>query len=196
MFTTIRVAELGDAQQVLEIYAPFCIATPVSFETEVPSVEEMRRRIAATLEFFPWLIAEDGGRVLGYAYASRHRERAAYRWSADVSAYVREGERGKGIGRALYTPLFAILRLQGIYNVLAGITLPNDGSVALHEAVGLRRLGVYESIGYKCGAWHDVGWWQLSLRPHDGPAEEPVAFPAIREGEACARVIDESAQFP
>jgi L-amino acid N-acyltransferase YncA len=189
MSMIIRVADLDDAQQVREIYAPFCTATPVSFETEVPSVEEMRRRIAATLEFFPWLVAEDAGRVLGYAYASRHRERAAYRWSADVSVYVREGERGKGIGRALYTALFAILRLQGIFNVLAGITLPNNASVALHEAMGMRLLGVYESIGYKCGAWHDVGWWQFSLGPHDGPPEEPVGFPAIREGEECVRAI-------
>jgi L-amino acid N-acyltransferase YncA len=189
MSITIRVAELDDAGQVLEIYAPFCAATPVSFETEVPSVEEMRGRITKTLEFFPWLIAEDAGRVVGYACASRHRERAAYRWSADVSVYVREGERGKGVGRALYHPLFAILRLQGICNVLAGISLPNDASVALHEAMGLRPLGVYESIGYKCGAWHDVGWWQFSLRPHDGPPEEPIAFPAIREGEARARAM-------
>ena len=129
-----------------------------------------------TLEFFPWLIAEEGGRVLGYAYASRHRERAAYRWSADVSVYVREDARGKGVGRALYTSLFAILRLQGIFNILAGITLPNAASVALHEAMGLRPLGVYERIGFKCGAWHDVGWWQYALRPHDGPPDEPIAI--------------------
>ena len=160
MSMTIRVASVDDAAECLEIYAPFCVATPVSFEAEVPSLDDMCGRIAKTLEFFPWLIAEQGGRVLGYAYASRHRERAAYRWAADVSVYVREEERGKGLGRALYTSLFAILRLQGIYSVLAGITLPNRASVVLHEAMGLRPLGVYTGIGYKCGAWHDVGWWQ------------------------------------
>jgi L-amino acid N-acyltransferase YncA len=189
MSMTIRVATPDDAQQVLEIYAPFCAATPVSFETEAPSLEEMRRRIETTLEFFPWLIAEEAGRVLGYAYASRHRERAAYRWAADVSVYVREDTRGKGVGRALYTSLFAVLRLQGIHNILAGISLPNDASVALHEAMGLRPLGIYEAIGFKCGAWHDVGWWQYALRPHQGPPEEPVAFPTIRDYAACAQAI-------
>jgi L-amino acid N-acyltransferase YncA len=189
MSITIRVANLDDAQQVLDIYAPFCVATPVSFETEPPALEEMRRRIAATLEFFPWLVAEEAGRVLGYAYASRHRERGAYRWAADVSVYVREDVRGKGLGRALYTSLFAILRLQGFFNILAGISLPNAASVALHEAMGLRLLGVYGAIGYKCGAWHDVGWWQHSLRPHDGPPDEPIAFPAIYDSAACAQAI-------
>jgi phosphinothricin acetyltransferase len=189
MAMIIRVAELDDARQVLDIYAPFCTATPVSFETDPPSVEEMRSRIATTLEFFPWLIAEEEGRVLGYAYASRHRERAAYRWSADVSVYVREGARGKGVGRALYTSLFAVLRLQGIFNILAGISLPNASSVALHEAMGLRPLGIYESIGYKCGAWHDVGWWQFAIRSHDGPPDEPLAFPSIRDGAACTQAV-------
>jgi L-amino acid N-acyltransferase YncA len=190
MSMTIRVASVDDAAQCLEIYAPFCLETPVSFETEAPSLEEMRQRIAKTLEFFPWLVAEDEtGRVLGYAYASRHRERAGYRWAADVSVYVREGERGKGLGRALYTSLFAILRLQGIYTVLAGITLPNRASVVLHEAMGLRPLGVYTGIGYKCDAWHDVGWWQCALQSQDGPPAEPIAFPAIRETAACASAV-------
>ena len=190
MSMTIRVASADDAAQCLEIYAPFCLETPVSFESEAPSLEEMRRRIKKTLDFFPWLIAEGEGRVLGYAYASRHRERAGYRWAADVSVYVREGERGKGVGRALYTSLFAILRLQGIYSVLAGITLPNRASVVLHEAMGLRPLGVYSRIGYKCGAWHDVGWWQRALRSHDdGPPAEPIAFPALRDSAACAAAI-------
>src|ERR1017187_2084268 len=112
MSLNIRVATLDDAQQVLEIYAPFCAATPVSFETDAPSLEEIQRRIATTLDFFPWLICAEEGRVVGYAYASRHRERAAYRWSADVSVYIREDARGHGIGRALYPSLFAILRLQ------------------------------------------------------------------------------------
>jgi L-amino acid N-acyltransferase YncA len=189
MSITMRTATLDDAEQVLEIYAPFCVATPISFETEAPSVDEIRRRIAAALEFFPWLIAEDGGRILGYAYASRHRERAAYRWSADVSAYVCEGSRGKGVGRALYTSLFAILRLQGIHNILAGITLPNPASVALHEAMGLRPIGLYPSIGYKCGAWHDVGWWQLVHPARAGEPLEPLSFPSIRNSADCSNAI-------
>jgi phosphinothricin acetyltransferase len=185
----IRVASPDDALAILDIYAPFCEASPVSFETEAPSLEEMRGRITSVLDFFPWLVAEAEGRVLGYAYASRHRERAAYRWAADVSVYVRDDARCRGIGRALYTSLFAILRLQGIYNIHAGITLPNPASVALHETMGLRRLGVYESIGYKCSAWHDVGWWQLSLRSHDGPPAEPIAFELVRESPEWAAVL-------
>jgi L-amino acid N-acyltransferase YncA len=189
MSITMRVAVPEDALQVLEIYAPFCLATPVSFETEAPSVEEIERRILSTLEFFPWLVALEGDRVLGYAYASRHRERAAYRWSADVSVYVREDTRGKGVGRALYASLFAILRLQGIYNILAGISVPNPASVALHEAMGLLPLGVYAGIGFKCGAWHDVGWWQLALKPHHGLPLEPIAFPSIRDRVECSDAI-------
>ena len=189
MSITMRIATPDDDSQVLEIYAPFCVASPVSFETEAPTVEEIRRRITSTLEFFPWLVVLEGDRVLGYAYASRHRERAAYRWSADVSVYVREDARGKGLGRALYTSVFAILRLQGIYNILAGITLPNPASVALHEAMGMRPLGVYSGIGFKCGEWHDVGWWQLALRPHRGLPLEPIAFPFLRDRVECGDAI-------
>jgi L-amino acid N-acyltransferase YncA len=176
---TIRLATQKDAGQILEIYAPFCVATPVSFETEPPSLAEMRQRINNTLKSLPWLVCEHRRRMLGYAYASRHRERAAYRWSVDVSVYVRDGHRGSGLGRALYSSLFAILRLQGFYNILAGISLPNPASVSLHESMGLRRLGVYQRIGFKCGEWHDVGWWQLALRdPIDEPAD-PRALPVI-----------------
>jgi L-amino acid N-acyltransferase YncA len=189
MSIVMRVATPDDAAQVLEIYAPFCVATPVSFETEAPPAEEIERRIVTTLEFFPWLIVAEGERVLGYAYASRHRERAAYRWSADVSVYVREDARGKGVGRALYASLFAVLRFQGIYNILAGISLPNPASVAVHEAMGLRPIGLYTRIGYKCGEWHDVGWWQLALPHPGGEPLEPLSFPSIRDSLECTDAI-------
>jgi phosphinothricin acetyltransferase len=189
MSITNRIVAADDAAQILEIYAPFCLATPVSFETEAPSVAEIQRRISSTLEFFPWLVADEDGRVLGYAYGSRHRDRAAYRWSADVSVYVREDARGKGLGRALYTSLFAILRLQGICNILAGITLPNPASVALHEAMGLRPIGLYQQIGFKCGQWHDVGWWQLALPPGGGEPLEPVSFTSIRDRALCKDAV-------
>jgi L-amino acid N-acyltransferase YncA len=180
MSATIRLATEEDAGPILDIYAPFCAATPVSFETEPPTVEEMRHRIKKILDILPWLVYEDEGRVIGYGYASRHRERAGYRWSVDVSVYVREGHRGSGIGRALYTSLFAILGLQGFINILAGITLPNPASVALHEAMGLRPVALYPAIGFKCGGWHDVGWWQLALRPHTQEPDEPIDLPAAR----------------
>jgi L-amino acid N-acyltransferase YncA len=171
---TIRLATPADASQIREIYAPFCESTPVSFETEPPSVEEMERRISTTLTLHPWLVCDDARHVLGYAYASKHRERAAYRWSVDVSVYVREGRRGAGLGRALYTTLFAILRLQGFIRALAGITLPNAGSVGLHTSMGFEPVGVYRAIGFKCGQWHDVAWWQLALQSHEGEPAEPL----------------------
>jgi L-amino acid N-acyltransferase YncA len=180
MSMTIRLATEQDAEQILEIYAPFCLRTPVSFETQPPALAEMRARIAKTLDSLPWLVCEEHGQILGYAYASRHRERAGYRWSVDVSVYIREGHRGAGLGRALYIALFAILRLQGFYNIVAGISLPNPASVKLHESMGLQPIGTYPGIGFKCGQWHDVGWWQLSLRTPTGAPEEPLELAAVR----------------
>jgi phosphinothricin acetyltransferase len=162
---TIRQAGEADAEAILGIYAPFCRETIVSFEVEPPSVAQMSQRLRDVGERFPWLVCELEGRCAGYAYAARHRERAGYAWSADVAIYVAEGYRRAGIGRALYTSLFAALRLQGFVNAFAGITLPNPASVALHEALGFERIATYRNVGFKLGAWHDVGWWQLSLAP-------------------------------
>jgi phosphinothricin acetyltransferase len=187
--TVIRFAAPHDAGEIREIYAPFCESTPVSFEIEPPTAAEMRKRINQTLSSLPWLVCEHEGRVVGYAYASKHRERAGYRWSVDVSVYVRDGHRGQGIGRALYSSLFAILRGQGFHNILAGITLPNPASVALHESMGLRLIGVYPSIGFKCGRWHDVGWWQLALRTGDDEPGEPRELPVLRDLDECREAI-------
>jgi L-amino acid N-acyltransferase YncA len=141
----------------------------------------MRGRIVGTLRSVPWLVCERDGAVMGYAYASKHRERAGYRWSVDVSAYVSEGSRRSGVGRALYTSLFAILRLQGFFTAVAGVTLPNPGSIGLHEAIGFERIGVYRGIGFKCGEWHDVAWYQLALLEQSGPPDEPLEFLVARE---------------
>jgi phosphinothricin acetyltransferase len=168
---TLRLVNEGDAEAILSIYAPFCRNTAVSFETEPPTVEQMRMRIARTVKALPWLVCErDDGAILGYAYASRHRERAAYCWAVDVSVYVREGLRRRGLGRALYTALFEVLRLQGYYTALAATTVPNSGSIGLHQAMGFQPVGICRNIGFKCGAWRDVAWWQLALSQ---PAEEP-----------------------
>jgi phosphinothricin acetyltransferase len=158
------MATPGDAPEVAEIYRPVVAGTAISFEMDPPSAAEMAQRIAGALGFAPWLVCDDGGRVAGYAYASRHRERAAYRWCVDVSVYVREGLRRGGVGRALYTSLFALLRLQGFCAAHAGVTLPNPASVGLHESLAFVPVGIYRKVGYKGGAWHDVGWWQLELR--------------------------------
>ena len=141
----------------------------------------MRQRIAKTLMSLPWLVCDDNGQLLGYAYASPHRERAAYRWSVDVSAYVREGFRRSGVGRGLYASLLALLRLQGFHNAVAGIALPNPGSVGLHQAMGFEPVGIYRAIGFKCGKWHDVAWYQLALRECTGVPEAPLDFQVVGE---------------
>ncbi len=178
----IRTATPDDAAAVQAIYAPIVRDTSISFETEPPTADEMRQRIIATLAQFPWLVAlDDAGAVAGYVYASRYAERRAYRWSATVTAYVRADQRGRGVGKALYGELLAQLTALGYCQAFAGITLPNAGSVALHESVGFRPVGVYPAVGYKLGAWHDVGWWQLPLRERRG---EP---PALLDPDALRR---------
>jgi L-amino acid N-acyltransferase YncA len=168
----IRFAHAPDADAIAQIYAPIVRDTFISFETHAPDAAEMRRRIECTLPHFPWLIREIDGRVAGYAYASAHRERLAYRWSVDVSCYTHADYRRRGVGAALYRTLLEILRRQGFFNAYAGIALPNAASVALHEAAGFRPIGVYANVGYKQGAWRDVGWWAREIaRPVAGPAE-------------------------
>jgi phosphinothricin acetyltransferase len=174
---TIRLAVPEDASQVQAIYAPYCL-TPISFELEAPSVGEMRERIEKVLPHYPWLVAETDDGIVGYAYASRHRERPAYAWSVDTSVYVRQDQHGRGLGRRLYRSLFAILPLQGYVNAYAGVTLPNPASVGLHQAMGFQKLGVYERVGYKCGAWYDVAWFQ---RPLQTLPAEPRATKSVVE---------------
>ena len=172
----IRTATVLDAQAIAAIYAPVVLHSPISFELVPPTVLEMRERIGTTLERFPWLASVDAqGQVNGYAYAGKHRERAAYRWSVDTTVYVREDSRGRGIGKRLYLELFELLAGLGYYQAFAGITLPNAASVALHESVGFKPLGVCRSVGFKLGAWHDVGWWQRQLLAPAVP-DEPLTF--------------------
>ncbi len=160
----IRTATEADAEALLAIYRPFVEATAVSFEMQTPSVAEFAARIAKALAGWQWLVAERDGRCIGYAYGSSHRERAAYRWSVEVSAYVDPGHQRQGAGRALYTRLFGDLIQKGFCNAYAGVTLPNEGSVALHRSVGFEPIGVFRSVGRKFGKWHDVAWFQRPLR--------------------------------
>jgi phosphinothricin acetyltransferase len=174
----IRHADPGrDAAACAEIYAPSVTDSPVSFEERAPDAPEFARRIKRVTATHPYLVAEQDDRIVGYAYASPHRERAAYRWAADVAVYVAADTRRAGIGRALYEALLALLARQGLHVACAGITLPNDASVALHEALGFRPVGVYRRIGFKHGAWRDVGWWQLELAPAGDAAPAPPFRP-------------------
>ncbi len=161
-----------DAAACAAIYAPYVRDSAVSFEDDPPSPIEIERRIARVSDSFPWLVAERDGQVIGFAYASQHHGRDAYRWAAEASIYVDASHHRRGVGRALYEALFALLRRQRIHVVCAGITLPNEASVGLHESLGFEPIGVYRAIGYKAGAWRDVGWWQLTLiEPEAQPAE-------------------------
>jgi len=175
----IRVAEERDARAIAGIYAPAITDAVISFELTPPDAQEMLRRIVAVQRQYPWLVYEESDTVLGYVYASVHNERAAYRWSVDVTAYIRHDAHRRGIGRALYTALFEILVLQGYRTACAGITLPNTSSVQMHAAMGFTEVGVYHDVGYKFGKWHDVGWYERSLAAHVLEPPEPVPFPVL-----------------
>jgi L-amino acid N-acyltransferase YncA len=171
---TLRFAELGDAAQIAAIYAPFCLETAISFEMVAPDETGMRERIIDVSERYPWLVAvSEMGDVIGYAYANKHRERAAYRWSVDFTVYLAPAAKRHGIGTALYRALTKICQCLGYYRAFAGITLPNEASVRLHEKVGFRPIGIYRRVGFKLGKWHDVGWWSFDLAPEREAPREP-----------------------
>ena len=167
----IRAASAEDSAAIAEIYRPYVAESYISFETEPPDAAEIARRMAAGGALYPWVAAEDGeGDLLGYAYASPFRPRAAYRFAVETTVYVREGAHGRGIGAALYAPLIERLERQGFTQAIGAITLPNPASVRLHERFGFRHAGTYAQVGWKLGRWHDVGLWQ---RPLAAPAEAP-----------------------
>ncbi len=163
-----------DASACAAIYAPHVERSVASFEERPPSASEISARMRGA---FAWVLAEDERGPFGYAYGSTHNARAAYRWAADVAVYIDAAHHRQGVGRALYSELFAQLRESGLWTLCAGITLPNAASTILHSAMGFAPVGTYQRIGWKAGAWHDVQWWQLDLRPGEsGPPAEPVAL--------------------
>lgn len=167
---TIRTATPEDAGALLAIYAHYVRTSPVSFELDPPSVDEFQARMAKAQSKWAWLVAEEAGELLGYAYGIQHRERPAYRFTVETSAYIREGFGGRGIGFALYTELLDRLTRHGYCTAVAGITLPNEASVALHKKMGFETVGVFPRIGWKFGRWHDSMWLARSLR--EGPPDE------------------------
>lgn len=171
----IRLVNPADAPALAAIYDPIVTATIISFEERAPGADGMGERIAAITPRWPWLVADDGG-VIGYAYASEHRARAGYRWSVDVSAYVAERARGRGVGSALYNALFPLLAGQRFTQAFAGVTLPNAASMGLHKALGFSEIGIYRRVGYKLGAWLDVCWLQRALAPAPDDPQDPLAL--------------------
>ena len=159
----IRIAVAEDANQILEIYAPVVENTAISFELSVPSVREISNRIESYAKSHEWLVAESSGSVLGYAYATPHRPRDAYRHSVETSVYIRDNSRERGLGKILYKELFKKLKDKEFHCAYAGIALPNPASEALHQSVGFKPIGVFEEIGFKYDKWHDVSWWQRRI---------------------------------
>lgn len=180
MEPTVRLATAADAEAITSIYTPIVEDTHISFEITPPTSEEIARRVRDTTKRLPWLVCEYDGQIVGYAYASPHKDRSAYQWSVNVSVYVAEHWRRHGVARGLYESLFALLRVQGLYTAYAVIALPNPPSVGFHESLGFTRIGVYQRVGYKHGEWHDVGHWQLSLQEHETPPPPPTPIDALR----------------
>ena len=172
----IRPATEADARQMLDIYAPVVRETTISFEHEPPSLEEFRGRVRTVTEMMPWLVCDDGGKIAGYVYANPFKTRAGYRWCCELTVYVHPEYRRRGVGRALYATLFRCLVAQGYCVAIATITIPNPGSVALHESMGMRRVGTYENVGYKFDQWLDDGVWQIELQPLPADPAPPVQF--------------------
>lgn len=161
---TIRMANVSDVEQMLDIYTPYVLNTPISFELEPPSHAEFLSRLLEITAKYPWLVFEEANQIQGYAYASAFKSRCAYAWSTESSIYVRQGFQGRGIGKDLYAHLLQILKMQGVVNVIGGMAIPNDASLKLHEYFGFEKVAHFKDVGYKLGKWWDVGYWQLQLQ--------------------------------
>jgi L-amino acid N-acyltransferase YncA len=178
----IRVATEFDAAQIADIYAPYVLETAISFEEVAPASSEVAARIASILKNYPYLVFEDAGRVLGYAYGSQHRAKPAYRWTVETTVYVDRDVHRAGIGRALYSKLLPLLTQQGFHSAFAGIVPPNDRSVGLHEVMGFTYLGTFAEVGFKFGKLQDLGWWQRALNA-EPPTRDPSPFAGLAYDE-------------
>ncbi len=183
MSIKIRMAETTDSSEILAIYSPYVEDTSISFEYVTPSQEEFLQRIKDISEEYPYLVCTRGDEIIGYAYAHRYGERAAYQWSAELSIYIRQDCRRMGLGRALYTALMEILKLQNVYNVYGCVTYPNQPSENLHEAMGFRRLGVFRSVGFKQDSWRDVTWFEKNIIEYGA---KPKPLKTIKEVDEIA----------
>ncbi|WP_139650538.1 GNAT family N-acetyltransferase [Raoultibacter phocaeensis] len=175
----LRPACIEDARAILALYAPYVEDSPITFETEVPPLASFEARMADIVHQYPYLVAERSGAIVGYAYAHPIGERAAYAWNAELSVYLGPSSKGAGLGRALSTAVLDLLAIQGIRNVFSLITVPNEASVGLHEALGFNLMGVQRQAGFKCGAWHDVAWYQKQIGSFSGEPAPIVPFPAL-----------------
>ncbi|MEL7530294.1 MAG: N-acetyltransferase family protein [Bacteroidota bacterium] len=180
---TFRLAEQKDVADIHAIYIPFVTDTHVSFEYEIPSQTEIGQRLQKTLQHYPWIVAQENGKVIGYAYAGSFRYRTAYSWSAESSIYLSPAAQGKGLGKSLYQRLLALLKLQGFQTVYAGISLPNPISQRFHDCMGFEHLQVFQRIGFKKGRWHDVDFWQIVLEQKDDNPRMPRGIGELSQAE-------------
>lgn len=173
---SIRQATVQDVPRILEIYAPYVENTAISFEYTVPSLEAFTQRFLGITAQFPWLVWEENGQILGYAYGSLPFERAAYGWNAEASIYLAPEAKGRGIGRKLYATLEEQLKNQGYKKVYAIITTANEASVAFHKAVGYRHTAAFPNCGYKFGTWYGTIWMEKELNNWENPPQKPVSI--------------------
>ena len=191
----IRFATKEDAAAILSIYEKYIKNTRVTFEIEVPTVSTFEERMERIMARFPWLICEIDGKIAGYAYGSLHGERAAYRWSADLSVYIDERYHRQGIASALYKALLELLRRQGYFTVYAGVSTPNPKSEAFHTAFGFRNLGEFKNVGYKLGAWCGVTWYELPLAEYVDVPAETISIRTLLIKDDCKDILEEAEVF-
>ncbi len=174
-----RIANISDAPKLLAIYAPYVENTFITFEFEVPSVEEFSKRIENTLNKYPYVVVEENEEIIGYAYASPFKTRAAYAWSVETSIYVSINHHRSGVGRFLYEVLERILKAQNVCNLCAGISYPNPESISFHQALGYKTAAHFTNSGYKQGEWHDLIWMEKKLCPHNIPPAPFIPYPEL-----------------
>lgn len=192
MSTEIRVATAFDGPQIQAIYAPAVVDQPTSFETDVPSVDEMIRRIEETLDVYPYIVAARDGEIISYVYARRWRGRPAYDWDVEITVFVKDGFGGRGVGRAMYTALLRLLAAQGFVNAMAAVTVPNEPSTKFHASMGFHRAGSFPACGYKLGAWHTVEFWWRRLIDLPERPDPPTPFRLFQQQPECAAILAEA----
>lgn len=172
----LQLIKEEDISEVLEIYAPYVQNTPITFECDIPSLENFSDRVHHYTEQYPWIVAKDHGKIVGYAYASTYRSREAYQWCCELSVYLRPQAQGMDLGRTLYSALMDLLTLQGYYTVYGVITLPNEASLALHNQLDFSMDGIQENCGFKLGSWHNTAIMSKTLRDFEPPVSGPKSI--------------------
>ena len=189
---TIRLANIADAKQILAVYAPFVTDSIISFEYEVPTLDDFENRLQTVAAEYPWLVVESGNEIVGYAYGGKHRGRTAYNWSVESTIYLAESVHGKGLARVIYISLLDCLRHLGYANAYAGITLPNPKSQKFHASMGFQPIGTFKNIGYKFGKWHDTHWMQKDLIKHALEPKKPIRMDELEDRSEINLILDQA----